>query len=42
MKTQVLRAIENHPIADMPCSAIKSKDVIDFLQSLTSQPQVAI
>ena len=38
-KAQVLRAIKNYPIADMPCSTIKSKDIIEFLQSLTSQPQ---
>lgn len=38
-KSQVLRAIKNYPIADMPCSTIKSKDIIEFLQSLTSQPQ---
>ena len=40
-KAQVLRAIKNYPIADMPCSTIKSKDIIEFLQSLTSQPQTA-
>lgn len=38
-KAQVLRAIKDYPIADMPCSAITSKDIIEFLQSLTSQPQ---
>ena len=38
-KAQVLRAIKNYPIAEMPCSAIKSKDIIEFLQSLTGQPQ---
>lgn len=38
-KAQVLKAIKNYPIAEMPCSTIKSKDVIEFLQSLTSQPQ---
>lgn len=38
-KAQVLRAIKHYPIADMPCSTIKSKDIIEFLQSLTSQPQ---
>lgn len=38
-KAQVLRAIKHHPIADMPCSAIKSTDIIAFLQSLPSQPQ---
>lgn len=38
-KAQVLKAIKNYPIAEMPCSTIKSKDIIEFLQSLTSQPQ---
>ena len=38
-KAQVLRAIKNDPITDMPCSTIKSKDIIEFLQSLTSRPQ---
>ncbi len=38
-KAQGLRAINNYPIAEMPCSAIKSKDINEFLQSLTSQPQ---
>jgi hypothetical protein len=38
-KAQVLRAIKNYPIADMPCSQIKSKDIIEFLQSLTAKPQ---
>jgi integrase len=38
-KAQVLKAIKNYPIADMPCSTIKSRDIIEFLQSLTSQPQ---
>ncbi|WP_026380671.1 site-specific integrase [Afifella pfennigii] len=38
-KAQVLRAIKKHPIVEMPCSTIKSKDIIEFLQSLTSQPQ---
>jgi hypothetical protein len=38
-KAQVLRAIKNYPIAEMPCSTIKSKDIIEFLQSLTSLPQ---
>ena len=38
-KAQVLRAIKNYPIADMPRSTIKSKDIIEYLQSLTSQPQ---
>ena len=38
-KAQVLRARENYSIADMPCSTIKSKDLIEFMQSLISQPQ---
>ncbi len=38
-KAQVLRAIKNYPIAEMPCSQIKSKDIIEFLQSLTAKPQ---
>ena len=38
-KAQVLKAIKKFPIADMACSTIKSKDIIEFLQSLTSQPQ---
>lgn len=38
-KAQVLRAIKSYPIAEMPCSTIKSKDIIEFMQSLTSQPQ---
>nr|WP_320177695.1 site-specific integrase [Roseovarius pacificus] len=38
-KAQVLRAIKTHPIADLPCSTIKSKDIIEFLQSLPGQPQ---
>lgn len=38
-KAQVLKAIKKFPIAEMPCSDIKSKDIIEFLQSLTSQPQ---
>lgn len=38
-KAQVLKAIKKHPIVEMPCSTIKSKDIIEFLQSLTSQPQ---
>lgn len=33
-KAQVLRTIATYPIADLPCSAIKSKDIIEFLQSL--------
>jgi hypothetical protein len=39
-KAQVLRAIKNYPIAEMPCSAIKSKDIIEFLQFLTGQPDL--
>ncbi|WP_119390683.1 tyrosine-type recombinase/integrase [Taklimakanibacter lacteus] len=38
-KAQVLKAIKKFPIADMPCSTIKSKDIIEFMQSLTAQPQ---
>ncbi len=38
-KAQVLKAIKKFPIAEMPCSTIKSKDIIEFLQSLTTQPQ---
>lgn len=38
-KAQVLKAIKKFPIAEMPCSEIKSKDIIEFLQSLTTQPQ---
>lgn len=38
-KVQVLRAIKNHPIADMACEAIKSPDIIELLQSLQAQPQ---
>lgn len=38
-KAQVLRAVKNYPIAAMPCSRIKAKDIIEFLQSLTAQPQ---
>ncbi|MDK3073791.1 site-specific integrase [Sedimentitalea sp. JM2-8] len=38
-KAQVLKSIKTHPIADLPCSTIKSKDIIEFLQSLTAQPQ---
>lgn len=38
-KAQVLKAIKSYPIADMPCSTIKSKDIVEFLQSLTCQPQ---
>jgi hypothetical protein len=36
---QVLKAIKNHDIANMPCSAIRSKDMVEFLQSLTAEPQ---
>lgn len=38
-KAQVLKAIKNYPIAEMRCSQIKSKDIIEFLQSLTAKPQ---
>jgi hypothetical protein len=38
-KAQVLKAIKKFSIAEMPCSTIKSKDIIEFLQSLTTQPQ---
>ena len=38
-KAQVPRAIKTYPTAEMPCSAIKSNDIIEFLQSLTGQPQ---
>lgn len=36
---KVLRAIKNYPPAEMRGSQIKSKDIIEFLQSLTAQPQ---
>ncbi|RVM02270.1 integrase [Sinorhizobium meliloti] len=38
-KAQVLRTIKNYDIAKRPCSTIKSKDIIEFLQSLTGKPQ---
>lgn len=38
-KAQVLTAIKNYDIANMPCSSIKSKDIVEFLQALTSKPQ---
>jgi integrase len=38
-KAQVLTAIKNYDIANMPCSSIKSKDIVEFLQSLTAKPQ---
>ncbi|EHS49465.1 integrase family protein [Rhizobium sp. PDO1-076] len=38
-KAQVLKAIKNYDIANMPCSSIKAKDIVEFLQSLTAQPQ---
>ncbi|MCE8420232.1 hypothetical protein LZ190_16235 [Rhodovulum sulfidophilum] len=38
-KAQVLRTIATYPIAGLPCSTIKSKDIIEFLQSLHGQPQ---
>jgi hypothetical protein len=38
-KAQVLKAIKKFLIAEMPCSTIRSKDIIEFLQSLTTQPQ---
>ena len=38
-KTQVLKAIKNYDIANMPCSTIGSKDIVAFLQSLTARPQ---
>ena len=38
-KAQVLRTIATYPIADLPCSTIKAKDIIEFLQSLPGQPQ---
>lgn len=38
-KSQVLTAIKNYEIANMPCSSIKSKDIVEFLQFLTAQPQ---
>ncbi len=38
-KAQVLKAIKNYDIANMPCSTIRSKDIVAFLQSLTAKPQ---
>lgn len=38
-KAQVLMAIKNYDIANMPCSSIKAKDIVEFLQSLTAKPQ---
>ncbi|CDZ59587.1 site-specific integrase [Neorhizobium galegae] len=38
-KAQVLKSIKTYDIAKMPCSTIKSKDIIEFLQSLTGKPQ---
>ncbi|WP_371412590.1 hypothetical protein [Neorhizobium sp. T25_13] len=38
-KALVLKAIGNYDIANMPCSTIKSKDIVAFLQSLTAKPQ---
>ncbi|WP_339073144.1 site-specific integrase [Sinorhizobium meliloti] len=38
-KAQVLKTIKNYDIANMPCSTIKSRDIIEFLQSLTGKPQ---
>ncbi|MCQ1853763.1 site-specific integrase [Neorhizobium galegae] len=38
-KTQVLKTIKNYDIANMPCSTIRSKDIVAFLQSLTAKPQ---
>lgn len=38
-KAQVLKAIKEYDIANMPCSSIKSKDIVEFLQSLTAKPQ---
>lgn len=38
-KAQVLKVIKNYDIANMPCSSIKSKDIVEFLQSLTAKPQ---
>jgi integrase len=38
-KAQVLTAIKNYDIANMPCSSIKSKNIVEFLQSLTAKPQ---
>ena len=38
-KAQVLKAIKKFPLVEMLCSTIKSKDIIESLQSLTTQPQ---
>ncbi|MCQ1856423.1 site-specific integrase, partial [Neorhizobium galegae] len=38
-KAQVSKSIKTYDIAKMPCSTIKSKDIIEFLQSLTGKPQ---
>jgi integrase len=38
-KAQVLRAIKAHPIAEMPCSAIGSDDIVAFARGLKVQPQ---
>lgn len=38
-KAQVLTAIRNYDIANMPRSSSKSKDIVEFLQSLTAKPQ---
>lgn len=38
-KAQVLMAIKNYDIAQMPCSSIKAKDIVEILQSLTAKPQ---
>lgn len=38
-KAQVLRTIATCPIADLPCSTITLKEIIEFLQSLPGQPQ---
>lgn len=38
-KAQVLKAIKEYDIANMPCATITSKDIVEFLQSLTAKPQ---
>lgn len=38
-RAQVLRTISTYPIAALRCSTMKSKDIIEFLQSLPGQPQ---
>ncbi|MDQ0422382.1 hypothetical protein J2045_003430 [Peteryoungia aggregata LMG 23059] len=38
-KAQVLTAIKNYDLANMPCSSSISKDTVEFLQSLTAKPQ---